>query len=54
MINIQSEISQRALDMLGLPENSPAYILDVGCGSGLSGDILESAGHCMFFAVVYT
>jgi 18S rRNA (guanine1575-N7)-methyltransferase len=45
MINIQAEISERAIEMLGLPEGKPAFILDVGCGSGLSGEALEEAGH---------
>ena len=35
MMNIQSDISQRAIEMLNLPPNKPAYILDIGCGSGL-------------------
>lgn len=45
MINIQREISNRAIEMLGLPTDRPSYILDVGCGSGLSGLALEEAGH---------
>ena len=31
--------------MLGLSEDHPSYILDIGCGSGLSGEVLEAAGH---------
>ena len=45
IINIQAEISNRAIEMLALPEDTPCYILDVGCGSGLSGEALEAAGH---------
>ena len=45
MINIQQEITNRAIEMLGLSENRPSYILDIGCGSGLSGQALEEAGH---------
>ncbi|KAJ1405518.1 S-adenosyl-L-methionine-dependent methyltransferase [Ochromonadaceae sp. CCMP2298] len=45
MINIQREITNRAIEMLGLPTNRSSYILDVGCGSGLSGQALEEAGH---------
>jgi 18S rRNA (guanine1575-N7)-methyltransferase len=45
MINIQREISNRAIEMLGIPEGKSAYILDIGCGSGLSGQALEEAGH---------
>lgn len=44
IINIQAEITQRAIEMLGLPDR-PCYVLDVGCGSGLSGEALEEAGH---------
>lgn len=38
--NIQADMTNRALELLDLPE--PSFILDVGCGSGLSGDILSS------------
>ncbi|KAI7848489.1 S-adenosyl-L-methionine-dependent methyltransferase [Circinella umbellata] len=42
--SIQAEMAYRALELLNLPEG-PAYLLDVGCGSGLSGEILEEEGH---------
>ena len=42
---IQTEITQRAIEMLAIPEGQPALILDVGCGSGLSGQVLEEAGY---------
>jgi 18S rRNA (guanine1575-N7)-methyltransferase len=45
MLNIQAEITERALEMLGLANDRPHYILDIGCGSGLSGQVLEEAGH---------
>ncbi|KAF2015705.1 S-adenosyl-L-methionine-dependent methyltransferase [Aaosphaeria arxii CBS 175.79] len=38
---IQSDMTHRALDMLDL--TSPSMILDVGCGSGLSGEILSAS-----------
>ncbi len=38
-------MSIRALDLLELEEGSPSLILDIGCGSGLSGEILEQEGH---------
>ncbi|KAF1982329.1 S-adenosyl-L-methionine-dependent methyltransferase [Aulographum hederae CBS 113979] len=38
--NIQAEMTYRALALLNL--QSPSLILDVGCGSGLSGAILSS------------
>lgn len=46
MGRIQAEISSRALEMLQIdPQHSPAFLLDIGCGSGLSGEVLEEAGH---------
>ncbi|KLJ11885.1 hypothetical protein EMPG_12978 [Blastomyces silverae] len=38
--NIQSHMTHRALELLGL--KSPSLILDIGCGSGLSGEILSA------------
>ncbi|KAM3074387.1 18S rRNA (guanine1575-N7)-methyltransferase [Clarireedia jacksonii] len=37
---IQASMTNRALELLDLP--SPSFILDIGCGSGLSGEILSS------------
>ena len=45
IINIQAEISLRAIEMLAFSDDKPKYILDIGCGSGLSGEALEEAGH---------
>ncbi|OWF56623.1 probable 18S rRNA (guanine-N(7))-methyltransferase isoform X1 [Mizuhopecten yessoensis] len=45
MIEIQSQLSERALELLRLPEDQPCFILDVGCGSGLSGETLTEQGH---------
>jgi 18S rRNA (guanine1575-N7)-methyltransferase len=45
MINVQREITLRAIELLLLPPNQKAYILDVGCGSGLSGQVLEEQDH---------
>lgn len=36
---------ERALELLGLPEDEPKLLLDIGCGSGLSGEVLEENGH---------
>jgi len=36
-------MTHRALSLLSLPR--PSFILDIGCGSGLSGEILTSEGH---------
>mmetsp|Transcript_19726 Transcript_19726/g.59738 ORF Transcript_19726/g.59738 Transcript_19726/m.59738 type:complete len:276 (-) Transcript_19726:39-866(-) len=43
--NIQRQITERALELLVLPQGEPSLILDVGCGSGLSGAVLEEHGH---------
>lgn len=45
IIQIQADIAERCIELLALPEGKSAYILDVGCGSGLSGQALEEAGH---------
>jgi len=45
IINIQAEMSERALELLALPEDQPSYLLDLGCGSGLSGECCEEMGH---------
>ncbi|KAJ5172284.1 18S rRNA (guanine(1575)-N(7))-methyltransferase [Penicillium capsulatum] len=37
--NIQADMTYRALELLDL--KSPSFILDVGCGSGLSGEMLS-------------
>ncbi|OCB89817.1 williams-Beuren syndrome critical region protein 22 [Sanghuangporus baumii] len=42
---IQSEMTYRALELLNLPEGEPKFLLDIGCGSGLSGEILDEEGH---------
>lgn len=36
---------ERAVELLLLPEDEPKLILDIGCGSGLSGGVLEEEGH---------
>ncbi|WVQ99348.1 hypothetical protein IAU59_006481 [Kwoniella sp. CBS 9459] len=43
--SIQSQMTQRALELLALPEDDTAFVLDIGCGSGLSGELLDEAGH---------
>lgn len=45
IIEIQEEMSERAYELLLLPEDEKCLILDVGCGSGLSGSVLEENGH---------
>ena len=45
MVGVQREITDRAIELLKLPTDKPSLVLDVGCGSGLSGQVLEERGH---------
>lgn len=36
---------ERAIELLALPDDESYLILDIGCGSGLSGGVLEEQGH---------
>ena len=45
MIEIQVSLAERALELLSLNEDEPKLLLDIGCGSGLSGDVLSEDGH---------
>ena len=46
MIGVQREITERAIELLRLDAlGHPALVLDIGCGSGLSGQVLEDKGH---------
>ncbi|CAO2629918.1 Probable 18S rRNA (guanine-N(7))-methyltransferase [Lemmus lemmus] len=45
MIDIQTKMTERALELLCLPEGQPSYLLDIGCGTGLSGDYISEEGH---------
>ncbi|RZF35025.1 hypothetical protein LSTR_LSTR000442 [Laodelphax striatellus] len=45
MMDIQVQMSERAVELLALPEDEPCLLLDIGCGSGLSGSVLEEQGH---------
>lgn len=42
--DIQSQMTERALELLLLPDE-PCLLLDVGCGSGISGLTLNDADH---------
>ena len=42
---IQLDMARRCIEMLLLPGGAPGLVLDIGCGSGLSGDALAAAGH---------
>ena len=45
ILKIQTEMSERAIELLDLPEDQPSVILDIGSGSGLSGDVIQENGH---------
>jgi len=38
-------MTERALQILAIPEGRKAFILDIGCGSGISGSVLTEHGH---------
>src|SRR5690606_9062670 len=43
ILSIQPDMAHRALELLHLDQ--PSFILDIGCGSGRSGEIRTSEGH---------
>ncbi|KAF6145357.1 hypothetical protein GIB67_016818 [Kingdonia uniflora] len=46
IVEIQSKLSERALELLDLPNDGvPRLLLDIGCGSGLSGETLSENGQ---------
>lgn len=44
-LRIQEQLTRRALELLALPDACQGYLLDVGCGTGMSGRVLEQCGH---------
>ena len=42
---IQAKMTERAIELLALPSDQPQLILDLGCGSGLSSEIINEHGH---------
>lgn len=42
---VQASLTERALQLLDLPADRRSYLLDIGCGSGRSGEVLDEAGH---------
>lgn len=53
MVGIQREITERAIELLRLPSpgpregGRPSFVLDVGCGSGLSGQVRDFDMCCL-------
>ncbi|CAD6996256.1 unnamed protein product [Ceratitis capitata] len=45
IIEIQIEMAERAYELLTLDDDDQCLILDIGCGSGLSGSVLEDNEH---------
>ncbi|XP_076947705.1 18S rRNA (guanine-N(7))-methyltransferase RID2-like [Bidens hawaiensis] len=46
IVAIQAELSERAIELLALPDDGvPRLLLDIGCGSGLSGETISEHGH---------
>jgi len=45
IIEVQVEMAERCVELLTLPEDERCLILDIGCGSGLSGGVLEEMDH---------
>lgn len=45
IMEIQEDMANRAFELLNLNTNEPLMLLDIGCGSGLSGQVLERDNH---------
>ena len=45
MIDIQRELTERALEILAIPEGKQRLLLDIGAGTGISGGVLSEHGH---------
>lgn len=42
---IQREMAKRCIQLLKLPINQHSMLLDLGCGTGFSGEVLTNLGH---------
>ena len=40
-------MTERALELLAIPPDQPSFVLDIGCGSGLSGEMLDDEAWCL-------
>lgn len=45
MTQVQTALAERCLELLALPQDQPSLLLDIGTGTGLSGDVLTQANH---------
>mmetsp|Transcript_29826 Transcript_29826/g.76987 ORF Transcript_29826/g.76987 Transcript_29826/m.76987 type:complete len:282 (-) Transcript_29826:300-1145(-) len=45
MMEIQMTMAERAVELLNLREDQEYMLLDVGCGTGMSGDAITELGH---------
>jgi 18S rRNA (guanine1575-N7)-methyltransferase len=45
IVAVQADMTLRALELLNLPTEQQCLILDIGCGSGLSSEVIEDEGH---------
>lgn len=45
MTQIQTNLAKRALHLLHLPPKTPALLLELGCGTGFGGRVIEKSGH---------
>ena len=45
MIAIQRELTDRAVEILAIPPGKPRLLLDIGVGSGISGNVLSEYEH---------
>lgn len=45
MMAIQAAMAQRCIELLSFAEGEPKLVLDIGCGSGLSGGETAAAGR---------
>ena len=44
IIEIQAQLAERCIELLNISDPASCLILDIGCGSGLSGEVLKSSG----------
>ena len=44
---IQRQLTERCMELINLDDKDlePQFVLDLGCGSGLSGEVLSELGH---------